>query len=515
MLQLQNESELLEAQMQKEEAELSVSMCEQAIQEERNEELLDVDREIIVDAGQEQGRNICKNIPPNEASLGRAKTKYQFNPNTQAEICAVNSEVPVHSNVNPSAAVYKTTVSNVVPVVEHPEQDNVNQSPQPSWDPTKTSQTSFPNHSQITANYPHVSTVGSPSVNVPPTMQISNNVDASAALVKALKQVVTTPKIEYMCFDGNPIKFPSFIHNFEKCLEKNSSNEESKLQLLIQHCCGKAKEAIESCVILSEEEGYKVAKDTLQESFGKPHIIARAHIKMLIDLPNIKKADGSTLLEFSRHLNSTNRTLKGMGTQYVSDLDHLNTLKDLIRKLPVFLRAKWAEEAGRIYQNGSKPQFADFLQFIKKRAALINNEFGDDLGAVDKEKLKKDKERNVRLRRENSAFLAGIGGKDDGKADGDQVRRSCQMCSGQHGVWQCERFKQLSVPEQINLSVQQIKPCVSNVLVQVIMLECAQRNISGAKYLVVERSIIHCYILLRKRVRKRSRQQMRTTRKAK
>ena len=125
MLQLQNESELLEAQMQNEEAELSVSMREQAIQEERNEELLDVDREIIADAGQEQGRNVCKNIPPNEASLGGAKTKYQFNPNTQAEICAVNSEVPVHSNVNPSAAVYKTTVSNVVPVVEHPEQDNV------------------------------------------------------------------------------------------------------------------------------------------------------------------------------------------------------------------------------------------------------------------------------------------------------------------------------------------------------------------------------------------------------
>ena len=96
-------------------------------------------------------------------------------------------------------------------------------------------------------------------------MQMSDNVDASTAIVKALKQVVTTPKIEYMYFDGNPIKFPYFIYNFETCLEKNSSDEESKLQLLIEHCCGKAREAIESCLNLSVEEGYKVAKDTLLE----------------------------------------------------------------------------------------------------------------------------------------------------------------------------------------------------------------------------------------------------------
>ena len=78
----------------------------------------------------------------------------------------------------------------------------------------------------------------------------------------------------------------------------------------------------------------------------------------------------------------------------------------------------------------------------------MNNEFGDDLGVVDKEKLKKDKERNGRLRRENSAFVAGVRSKDNGKADGDPVTRSCQMCSGQHGIWQCEQFKQLSVSER-------------------------------------------------------------------
>ena len=65
-----------------------------------------------------------------------------------------------------------------------------------------------------------------------------------------------------------------------------------------------------------------------------------------------------------------------------------------------------------------------------------------------KRNLKKDKERNGRLRRENSAFMAGVRGKDNGKADRDPVTRSCQMCSGQHGIWKCEQFKQLSVSER-------------------------------------------------------------------
>ena len=156
-------------------------------------------------------------------------------------------------------------------------------------------------------------------------------------LLKALKQVVATPKIEYIHFDGNPVKFTSFMRNFETCSEKDNDNKASKLQLLIQHCHDKAKE---SCVNLSPEEGYRVAKETLSESFGKPHIIARAHIKKLVDLPNLKKAYGSSLLEFVRNFDSTNRTLKEMGPEYVSDLNHMNTLRELNRKLPIFLRAK-------------------------------------------------------------------------------------------------------------------------------------------------------------------------------
>ena len=131
-------------------------------------------------------------------------------------------------------------------------------------------------------------------------------------IAQALRQVVSAPKVEYMRFDGNPMKYVSFMHNFETCLEKDNPNNSRRLQLLIQHCYGKAREAIESCVNLPVEEGYYVAKNTLRENFGKPHIIAKAHIKKLENLPHLKQADGQSLLEFARHLEVAERTLTGM-----------------------------------------------------------------------------------------------------------------------------------------------------------------------------------------------------------
>ena len=43
------------------------------------------------------------------------------------------------------------------------------------------------------------------------------------------------------------------------------------------------------------------------------------------------------------------------------------------------MRRKWAECAGRIIESGRRPNFSDFLRFVKDRAKLINNEFGEDL----------------------------------------------------------------------------------------------------------------------------------------
>ena len=77
----------------------------------------------------------------------------------------------------------------------------------------------------------------------------------------------------------------------------------------------------------------------MQENFGKPHIIAKAHIKKLENLPVLKQVDEASLLDFARNLKIAYRTLSSMGPEYESELSHVNTLHELNRKLPMFLRA--------------------------------------------------------------------------------------------------------------------------------------------------------------------------------
>ena len=190
-------------------------------------------------------------------------------------------------------------------------------------------------------------------VKVEPTNQ---QFDSGQEMVKALRQVVSSPKVEYHRFDGDPSKYVTFMHNFETYLEKDNPDESRRLQTLIQHCTGKARDAIESCTNLSND-GYQVAKQTLRENFGKQHVIAEAHVKKLLSLPCLKNVDGPPLLEFSRHLDTADRTLTGMGAEYVSDLNHMNTFRELAKKLPMFLRGRWTKCAGKIIGLGRRPKF--------------------------------------------------------------------------------------------------------------------------------------------------------------
>ena len=216
--------------------------------------------------------------------------------------------------------------------------------------------------------------------NTTPAQQVQH-FDSGREMVKAMRQVVSSPKVEYLKFDGDPLRYVSIIHNFKTYWEQDNPDDSRWLQLLIQHCTGKAREVVESCENLPVSDGYRVAKETLRENFGKLQVIADAHIKKLLHLPSLKNVDGPSLLEFSRHLDTTDGTMTGMGTEYVADLNHMNTLRELTKRLPMLLRGKWTECAGKIIVSDQRPMFGDFVKFIKERAKLVDNEFGYDMNS--------------------------------------------------------------------------------------------------------------------------------------
>ena len=67
-----------------------------------------------------------------------------------------------------------------------------------------------------------------------------------------------------------------FFTPFKTYLEKDNPDDSRRLQFLVQHYTSKARDMIESCSNLPASEGYRVAKETLGDNFGKSHIIAGA-----------------------------------------------------------------------------------------------------------------------------------------------------------------------------------------------------------------------------------------------
>ena len=93
------------------------------------------------------------------------------------------------------------------------------------------------------------------------------------------------PQREYMSFSGEPHTFPLFMRNFEINVESKEENDADRLSYLVQHCRGKARQAIERCIIMPPEEGYKRAKEILQRNFGQTHVVTRAFLERVVSRP--------------------------------------------------------------------------------------------------------------------------------------------------------------------------------------------------------------------------------------
>ena len=118
-----------------------------------------------------------------------------------------------------------------------------------------------------------------------------------------LKNVVTIqnkgfnmPNAELLMFDGNPLNYWRFINNFETNIASETINRRKRLAY-ISHpdCKGEARNVIENCSILDSEDGYIRARDILERQFGRPHVIAQLHIKLVINGLQIRPMDGLAL----------------------------------------------------------------------------------------------------------------------------------------------------------------------------------------------------------------------------
>ena len=72
---------------------------------------------------------------------------------------------------------------------------------------------------------------------------------------RQLLNAIQIPKVEIAVFDGDPMKYWTFIRTFENSVEKDTVDSNSRLSRLLQYTSGKALKVIQSCAIMHPDEG--------------------------------------------------------------------------------------------------------------------------------------------------------------------------------------------------------------------------------------------------------------------
>ncbi|XP_033122716.1 uncharacterized protein LOC117121587, partial [Anneissia japonica] len=188
------------------------------------------------------------------------------------------------------------------------------------------------------------------------------------------------------------------------------------------------------------KNGYAKAMSLLEERYGKPYIIATAHVKKLVDGPVIKPEDGESLQKFSINLLSCVNTLEELNC--IQKLDAPDNLRKIISKLPYRIQSSWRDKVDQIIQKENRDvTIKDIADFVTAKARATTHPVFGVIGSKDK---------NVKQNIKGINYAVEV----------ETFQRKCSLCSGTHWLSRCGKFKQTSVPARLEF-VRQKRLCMN------------------------------------------------------
>lgn len=171
------------------------------------------------------------------------------------------------------------------------------------------------------------------------------------------------PKREIHIFEGNPLKYQSFIEAFENGVERNTNNNCDRLYFLEQYTKGHAKGLVRSCQHIESARHVK-AKALLKEHYGNEQKVAAAYMESALVWSTIK----TEVQEYSLFLRGCCNAMEDV--QYLNDLDTL----EIIRKLPYKLRGRWRCHACDLQERYKRrAKFMDIADFAEKQVNILTD----------------------------------------------------------------------------------------------------------------------------------------------
>ena len=146
-------------------------------------------------------------------------------------------------------------------------------------------------------------------VNVKTESKVASHESVENERMSQLLTTLNLPKVEIEKFEGDPLKYHSFMACFNENVDKVVTDDTVKLTRLLQYTAGDAKDAIRMCSIIGSS-GYSKAKQILYERYGNEHLISQRLIQSLVKGKDVQSPQELTSLADS--LRNTFEIMKSM-----------------------------------------------------------------------------------------------------------------------------------------------------------------------------------------------------------
>ena len=166
--------------------------------------------------------------------------------------------------------------------------------------------------------------------------------------------------------------WPTFFAHFKDLVDHNESLSSTEKMALLRRCLKpEIQESLGDCI--NDPTMYDSALEELATTYGHPHIISRAYIRTIINLPKITSfGDYKTVLNFETTLRGAAASLKNGGYEF--ELKAGVLLESVVEKLPSELQSKWGKKVVKSHPEYLTLQdFIDWLHPKVKREMIIKH----------------------------------------------------------------------------------------------------------------------------------------------
>ncbi|XP_051171033.1 uncharacterized protein LOC127287923 [Leptopilina boulardi] len=246
----------------------------------------------------------------------------------------------------------------------------------------------------------------------------------------AFSNQVKLPQIELITFDGTYDKWLDFYNSFNSMVHDNPNLSKIQKLFYLKSCL--KEEAVTTINALEiSEDNYKIAWNLLTERYNNKRVIAQKHVKTLMEIPNISKESTSELRKLLDTVRSHLRSLKSLG----EPVEHWDTL------LIYVITAKTDRNSHREWEKSitttDMPQMKIFLEFLEQRCQILQ------VTSI-----------NVTPNNQNQANGLGKSQNNTQKKQSFMTSKkpvSCLICKETHKIYECEKFKGMTVKERANV----------------------------------------------------------------